>query len=39
MLALAERVAAAHREGGQSVSPAERDAIGQVSQALGQHAT
>jgi hypothetical protein len=37
VLALAERVAAAHREGGQSVSPAERDAIGQVSQALGQH--
>jgi hypothetical protein len=36
VLALADRVAAAHREDGQSVSPAERDAIDQVSQAFGQ---
>jgi hypothetical protein len=38
VLAVAEKVAAAHREGGQSVSPAERDAIDQISQALGQAA-
>lgn len=39
VLGVAETVAAAHREGGQSVSPAERDAIDQISQALGQAAT
>jgi hypothetical protein len=36
VLAVAEKVAAAHREGGQPVSPAERDAIDDISQALGR---
>jgi hypothetical protein len=36
VVAVAEKVAAAHREGGQAVSPAERDAIDDISQALGQ---
>ncbi len=35
VLGVAEKVAAAHREDGQAVSPAERDAIDQISQALG----
>ncbi len=35
VLAVAERVASAHREGGQAVSPAEHAAIDQVTQALG----
>jgi hypothetical protein len=35
VLAVAERVAAAHREDGQAVSPAERDAIDQITRALG----
>ena len=35
VLAVAEKVAAAHREDGQAVSPAERDAIDQITQALG----
>ena len=39
VVAVAEKVAAAHREGGQAVSPAERDAIDQITQALDQHAT
>jgi hypothetical protein len=34
VLAVADRVANAHREGGQAVSPAERDAIDQISGAL-----
>jgi hypothetical protein len=38
VLGVAEKVAAAHREDGQAVSPAERDAIDQISQALGQPA-
>jgi len=36
VVAVAEKVAAAHREGGQAVSPAERAAIDDISQALGQ---
>ena len=36
VLAVAERVAAAHREDGQDVSPAERTAIDQITQALDQ---
>jgi hypothetical protein len=35
VLALASKVAAAHREGGQSVSPAEAEAIQEVTVALG----
>ena len=35
VLALADKVAAAHREHGQSVSPAEEQAIQQISAALG----
>jgi hypothetical protein len=35
VLTLANRVAAAHREGGQDVSPAEADAIQQITAALG----
>ena len=35
VLALASKVAAAHREHGQSVSPAEEQAIGQIAEALG----
>ena len=35
VLALANKVAAAHREGGQSVSPAEAEAIQEVTAALG----
>jgi hypothetical protein len=35
VLALANRVAAAHREHGQAVSPAEAEAIQQVTEALG----
>jgi hypothetical protein len=35
VLTLANEVAAAHREGGQSVSPAEAEAIQQITAALG----
>jgi hypothetical protein len=35
VLTLANEVAAAHREGGQSVSPAEAEAIQQIAAALG----
>jgi hypothetical protein len=35
VLTLANKVAAAHREGGQSVSPAESEAIQQITAALG----
>lgn len=35
VLSLANKVAAAHREGGQSVSPAEAEAIQQITVALG----
>ena len=35
VLALANKVAAAHREGGQSVSPAEAEAIQEITAALG----
>ena len=35
VLTLANKVAAAHREGGQSVSPAEAEAIQQITTALG----
>lgn len=35
VLTLANKVAAAHREGGQSVSPAEAEAIQQIAAALG----
>jgi hypothetical protein len=35
VLTLASKVAAAHREGGQEVSPAEAEAIEQVTAALG----
>jgi len=35
VLALANKVAAAHREEGQSVSPAESEAIGQITTAIG----
>ena len=35
VLTLANEVAAAHREHGQSVSPAEEQAIGQIAEALG----
>jgi hypothetical protein len=39
ILALAHRVAAAHREHGQSVSPAEQEAIDRITEALGAPAT
>jgi hypothetical protein len=39
VLTLANKVAAAHREDGQSVSPAEADAIDQITAALGQPPT
>jgi hypothetical protein len=39
VLALANRVAAAHREDGQDVSPAEAEAIQQISAALGTPAS
>jgi hypothetical protein len=35
VLTLADKVAAAHREHGQSVSPAEAEAIEQITAALG----
>ena len=35
VLALADKVASAHREGGQDVSPAETEAIQQITAALG----
>jgi len=35
VLTLADKVAAAHKEGGQSVSPAEAEAIQQIAAALG----
>ena len=35
VLTLADKVAAAHKEGGQSVSPAEAEAIQQITAALG----
>jgi hypothetical protein len=35
ILSLAQRVAAAHREHGQSVSPAESEAIDQIAEAIG----
>ncbi len=35
VLTLANKVAAAHREDGQSVSPAEAEAIDQIAAALG----
>jgi len=35
VLTLADKVAAAHREGGQDVSPAEADAVRQITAALG----
>jgi hypothetical protein len=37
VIAVAEKVAAAHREDGQAVSPAEHDAIDQITQALDPH--
>ena len=36
VLGLAERVAAAHREGGEAVSEAERSGIGEIAEALGR---
>jgi hypothetical protein len=39
VLALADKVATAHREGGQSVSPAEAEAIEQITAALGPAGT
>jgi len=39
ILAVADKVAAAHREHGQSVSPAEADAIKQIAAALGSKAS
>jgi len=39
VLTLAGKVAAAHREGGQSVSPAEAEAIQQITAALGTAAS
>ena len=39
ILSLAERVAAAHREHGQSVSPAEREAIDRITEAIGAPVT
>ena len=38
VLTLAERVAAAHKEGGEAVSPAERAAIDEIASALGTSA-
>lgn len=38
VLNLAEKVANAHREGGQSVSPAEQEAIGEIASSLGTSA-
>jgi head-tail adaptor len=38
VVALANRVAAAHREGGQDVSPAEAEAVQQITAALGSAA-
>ena len=35
VLNLSDKVAAAHREGGQDVSPAERDAVNEIADALG----
>jgi hypothetical protein len=35
VLALADRVASAHREGGESVSPAEQEAIQEIAASLG----
>ena len=35
VLTLADKVAAAHREGGQDVSPAEAEAVRQIAAALG----
>jgi hypothetical protein len=39
VLALAQRVAAAHREHGQSVSPEEHEAIARIAEALGAPGT
>jgi hypothetical protein len=39
ILTLADKVAAAHREGGQSVSPAEAEAVQQIAAALGTTAS
>ena len=39
VLTLADKVAAAHREGGQSVSPAEAEAVQQIGAALGTTAS
>ena len=39
VLTLANKVAAAHREGGQDVSPAEADAVQQITAALGAPAS
>ncbi|MEU4220833.1 hypothetical protein [Actinoplanes sp. NPDC026623] len=39
VVALTHRVAAAHREHGQDVSPAEQEAIDQIAEALGTPAT
>jgi hypothetical protein len=39
VLAVANRVAAVHREDGQSVSPAEAEAIEQIAAALGSGAS
>ncbi len=39
VLTLADKVAAAHREGGQSVSPAEAEAVQQIAAALGTTAS
>jgi streptomycin 6-kinase len=39
VVALANKVAAAHREDGQDVSPAEAEAVQQISAALGTSAS
>jgi hypothetical protein len=39
VLALARRVAAAHKEGDESVTPAEQAAIDEIAASLGAHAT
>jgi hypothetical protein len=39
VLTLANKVAAAHREGGQAVSPAEAEAIQEITAALGSTAS
>jgi hypothetical protein len=39
VVTLANKVAAAHREGGQAVSPAEAEAIGEITAALGSTAS